>query len=195
MGDTWKKCSDCPIDGLEHDGKVYQCHSDALGFEDQRCCGIAPECSAAEAQSDFMCASLEYYECQWIDHRDCPELKVSQIRAASPTGCCETTVKETGEDMFDDDVHEVDCGGEFTEKADKKKLHFLFHEDRTCADVQEEYRQAEIAAAEAEAEAEAEEEVAPERRLAAAKKERARELYMDRYSDIRPVSHHHRRRV
>jgi len=206
--DTWRKCSGCAVDGQLHDmlleagqdaseERAYQCHSDAIGFVMQRCCGIAPECATESSQTDFMCAALEYYECEWVEHRDCPELKVMQTRAASPAGCCESRSKADPplETQFEDDIHEVDCGGQYTSDETIAEWDLMFQVDRPCADIQEEYRIAEearlqaIADALAAAEAEAEEEPAPARRMTesdyAGTRQQRRNAYAAMYSDKR----------
>lgn len=204
--DTWKKCSACPIDGLAHDldgdgpnpALVYQCHSDALGFEMERCCGIAPECGAPDAQADFMCGALEYFECGWVDHRDCPELKVSQVRAASAVGCCQTTGKEDGAVAYEEEIHEVDCGGDFTSDEDKAAMDFVLHPDMSCQQVQDDIAAA-IAAAEDEAAAAAAGPITTTEPVAvrrmAEERAQANERYAEFFSDKRSVRYSDPRRI
>merc|ERR1719272_2085756 len=70
-----------------------------------------------------------------------------QTRAASPAGCCESRSKADPplETQFEDDIHEVDCGGQYTSDETIAEWDLMFQVDRPCADIQEEYRIAEEA--------------------------------------------------
>lgn len=107
--DTWKQCSGCRTDGQQdaETGLVYQCYPRAIGFELNRCCGMADECKSADSQSFDVCNTLEDFLCEWTEHVDCPELVRQQEYAAAPSGCC---------DGFDA-TKQPDCDGEFTEDA------------------------------------------------------------------------------
>jgi len=103
---TWQKCSACPTDGLVGDaGFAAQCYPGAIGFKNERCCGIADECNTAEAASALACDTLEDFGCVWLEHNQCPEELAQQTYDAAPIGCCD------GEDA----VNQLDCEGEFAE--------------------------------------------------------------------------------
>jgi len=105
--DTWKKCAGCRTDKQKdpETGLVYQCYPGAIGFEMNRCCGIAPECAAAESQTGLACDTLEEFGCVWLEHRDCPEEMYRQGYDAAPIGCCDGA----------EGVNQMDCSGEFVE--------------------------------------------------------------------------------
>jgi len=106
---TWQQCSGCRTDGLvdTETGLSYQCYPHAIGFEENRCCGMAEECQAVEAQNDMTCNTLEEFECQWLLHSECPDLVAQQVYDAAPSGCCDAA----------DAVKEPDCEGTFTADA------------------------------------------------------------------------------
>lgn len=80
--DTWKKCGGCAVDGQVHDAMVYQCHSKAIDFQLEQCCGIAPECGGAKEEGGAeMCDALEYFDCQWAKHSECDEIEAQQTAA------------------------------------------------------------------------------------------------------------------
>lgn len=169
--DTWKKCSACETDGLAHDDKIYQCHSKALGFQWNRCCGIQDSCQAKEAQNAEMCDALEYFECSWEIHTDCDGIEVEQTAAkkikdeqeASGKGCCESKLKGAEAGTYEIDVWGTDCGGIHTSAEDKDTKEFSFSKDMSCEAVQAAQAEAaRIAAEEAEALKEAEANAAEE---------------------------------
>lgn len=162
--DTYKLCSGCPTDGLmSDDGNVYQCNSKALGFVENRCCGRDPQCGEPAAQNSMMCKTLEYYDCKFIKHNECPAEKADQeekfnqeIREASGEGCCSQadigTAKDAVAGWHRNKEYGSDCGGETTDDDIKAAMDFIFDVGKTCDEVQAAY---DTARAEAEAEADA----------------------------------------
>jgi len=182
--ETWKQCSGCETDGLEHDGKIYQCHSKALGFQLHRCCGIQENCQSGDSSNAEMCDALEYFECSWELHTECAEIETKQTeekklndeRVASGKGCCETK-PDGSEDWVtaEVDIWGTDCGGLHTPTDSGKE--YNFSKDMSCEAVKTAREEAAKAAAEeAEASKEAEENAAEEEAAIEARIRRRRRL-------------------
>merc|ERR1719324_1602121 len=83
-----------PDENADNAGQISQCYPGAVGYEMDTCCGNALTadgayfCEQDEYLSAEMCNLLEYYNCQWVPQKDCPELKRSQDIVESPVGCC-----------------------------------------------------------------------------------------------------------
>lgn len=126
--DTFKECSACATSGLaQDDGSIYQCHPDALGYQTMRCCGMAPECQAADVQNDEMCNTLESYNCLFVQHDECQDIVYNQKVKASPTGCCENAAASS----LTDDVPEILCSGDFAPAGSEQ----TFFDNKVCADL------------------------------------------------------------
>lgn len=163
---TWRLCSGCPTDNGFHDmtddgieNKLqYLCHPLADGFQKERCCGIADVCNEHEAESsEMLCAAMEYYDCSFQVHAECPAIKDAQVQKAAPGGCCETYPKsEEVREYFEftqklehtftsteaDGTKSVNCGEEFevwgpppdnhkmvgfTTEKQKEVMNFVWH--------------------------------------------------------------------
>lgn len=184
MAYTWKLCSGCKQDREVHDmtddgednGFAAQCYpggngeSAAVGFLEERCCGIADVCNGHNAESvEMVCNALEYYDCIFTSHLACPAHKDGLVQKEAPTGCCESyPVAEEVREYFEntqklehtfqssdaDDVKSVSCGKEFmvwgkngdvpvsfTTDAQKALMNFVWHAgDDSCEVIQGEYQ-------------------------------------------------------
>lgn len=84
--DTFQKCSGCPTNGLpQPNGLTYQCHKEAFGFLDMRCCGLHPECEDAANQNEESCntfdsgVDLNAKRCSWTKHAQCQAVIDTQM--------------------------------------------------------------------------------------------------------------------
>lgn len=109
--DTWKKCEGCaqdlmPDENAENPGQISQCFPGALGYEMNTCCGneLTDDgeffCEQDENLSAEVCNMLEYFDCKWMPQADCPEEKMKQDIADSPTGCCYMPNPDEADDLF-----------------------------------------------------------------------------------------------
>jgi len=79
--DTFTKCSGCPVNMHkyeEHNNMVMQCHPEALGFQDRRCCGLSAECTDGLSKDE--CDTLDVFECKHMDHNLCAGFVEEQER-------------------------------------------------------------------------------------------------------------------
>jgi len=96
---TWQNCEGCRMDlepdpNAQNPGQISLCYPGAVRYEMNTCCGNAKTedgaffCEQEENLSAEACNLLEYFQCQWIEQKDCPELKRSQDMLEAPAGCC-----------------------------------------------------------------------------------------------------------
>lgn len=83
--ETYQKCSGCPTSGLpQANGLTYQCHREAFGFLDMRCCGLHEDCEDAANQNEDSCGiydqanDLGGQRCSWVQHAECQAIIDSQ---------------------------------------------------------------------------------------------------------------------
>jgi len=160
---TWQNCEGCRMDlqpdpDAQNPGQISLCYPGAVRYEMNTCCGSAKTdegaffCEQPENLSAEACNLLEYFDCQWIEQKDCPELKRVQDMQDAPSGCCyqkgnpavmfsdssfnfnvETEKWDYESGLVDEMIPEVLCGNGKYGPQDGA----TFAEGQECADIKE----------------------------------------------------------
>jgi hypothetical protein len=79
---TWEQCSGCYTDGKSHtyDDATFkaQCYPGQVMFKEMQCCGLQPECSAADSNTKVACDTLGEFGCEYKQHFQCIGLVAQQ---------------------------------------------------------------------------------------------------------------------
>jgi hypothetical protein len=186
---TWQNCEGCRMDlqpdpNAQNPGQISLCYPGAVRYEMNTCCGNtltddgAFFCEQPDNLSAEACNLLEYFDCQWIEQKDCPELKRAQDMQDAGVGCCymagnpavmlsdssfnfnvETEKWDFDSGLVDEMIPEVLCGNGKYGPQDGA----VFVADQTCQEIKDGFTTAWAAEEAARAAADAETTAPPAR--------------------------------